>query len=254
MLVTLGALTCAALAASLAVHPGPGRHRLARLRPHVSRLSTPTLNSGLTAGGTGHLLESTRGRLGAAGVAGLGAAIVLGGPLAVPLGVAVGLVAWLVLSRLESASAVRERERIVALLPFASSLLTAALAAGCPPVRAVEHVGRALPGQLGERLVLAASAARLGGEPAHIWSHLTDEPALQPLAHALDATTTRGTSPTAVFDDVARRARDSARWAATSRARSLGARAAAPLGLCFLPAFVLMGIVPVVATSGLGFL
>ncbi|MPZ96075.1 MAG: type II secretion system protein, partial [Propionibacteriales bacterium] len=29
--------------------------------------------------------------------------------------------------------------------------------------------------------------------------------------------------------------------------RSVGVRAAAPLGLCFLPAFVLIGIVPAIA-------
>jgi hypothetical protein len=46
-------------------------------------------------------------------------------------------------------------------------------------------------------------------------------------------------------------ARESARWAAEARARSVGARAAAPLGLCFLPAFVLVGIVPLVAALGM---
>jgi hypothetical protein len=49
---------------------------------------------------------------------------------------------------------------------------------------------------------------------------------------------------------VAEDARDAARWDAQARARALGARAAAPLGLCFLPAFVLVGIVPVVAGVG----
>ena len=32
-----------------------------------------------------------------------------------------------------------------------------------------------------------------------------------------------------------------------ARARSVSTRAAAPLGVCFLPAFVLLGIVPLVA-------
>jgi hypothetical protein len=34
--------------------------------------------------------------------------------------------------------------------------------------------------------------------------------------------------------------------AATEAARSAGVRAVAPLGLCFLPAFVLVGVVPTV--------
>jgi hypothetical protein len=56
-----------------------------------------------------------------------------------------------------------------------------------------------------------------------------------------------------VLERVAEDARDTARRAAEARARSLGARAAAPLGLCFLPAFVLVGVVPIVVTAG-GFL
>jgi hypothetical protein len=79
---------------------------------------------------------------------------------------------------------------------------------------------------------------------------LAVDPAIRPLARALAATAARGTSPVPVLNRVAQDARDAARWEAESRARSVGARAAAPLGLCFLPAFVLVGIVPVVATAG----
>ena len=43
--------------------------------------------------------------------------------------------------------------------------------------------------------------------------------------------------------DLARRARADAE----DRARAVGVKAALPLGLCLLPAFVLVGIVPLVA-------
>ena len=39
--------------------------------------------------------------------------------------------------------------------------------------------------------------------------------------------------------------------AAEARAQRAGVLIAAPLGLCFLPAFVLVGIVPLVATLGM---
>ena len=39
----------------------------------------------------------------------------------------------------------------------------------------------------------------------------------------------------------------SSRSEAEARARTVGVRAAAPLGLCLLPAFVLVGVVPLVA-------
>ncbi|PSL05416.1 hypothetical protein CLV30_104286 [Haloactinopolyspora alba] len=71
------------------------------------------------------------------------------------------------------------------------------------------------------------------------------------MARALVSTMSRGTSPVAALRRTAAEAREAARWAGEAKARSLGARAAAPLGLCFLPAFVLVGVVPMVATSGI---
>jgi hypothetical protein len=41
--------------------------------------------------------------------------------------------------------------------------------------------------------------------------------------------------------------RERARWAAEAAARRAGVRAVGPLAVCFLPAFVLLGVVPVVA-------
>jgi pilus assembly protein TadC len=43
--------------------------------------------------------------------------------------------------------------------------------------------------------------------------------------------------------------RDTARMETEGRARSVGVKAAAPLGVCLLPAFVLTGVVPLVAGS-----
>ncbi|MGH8825880.1 MAG: type II secretion system F family protein, partial [Jiangellaceae bacterium] len=99
-------------------------------------------------------------------------------------------------------------------------------------------------------LVAAAAAARVGADPSSAWVNLADDPALGTLARALAGAGTHGASPVAMLERVAADARDAARWEAQARARALGARAAAPLGLCFLPAFVLVGIVPVVAGAG----
>jgi Flp pilus assembly protein TadB len=165
-------------------------------------------------------------------------------------GVAAGVGAWFGLAKIEPAARVRERERALAMLPLAADLLAAAIGAGCPPVNAVEQVGHALGGPLGRTLATAASAARIGSDPARAWSVLSEDPALKPLGRALASAVVRGVSPVQALERAAQDGRESARWAAESRARSVGARAAAPLGLCFLPAFVLLGIVPVVVSSG----
>lgn len=167
------------------------------------------------------------------------------------VGAGVGAAAWYGLGRLEPAALRRDREQVVAMLPLAADLMAAALASGCPPVLAAETVGTAIGGPLGRALVDAAAAASVGVEPGRAWSELAAEPAIRPLARALTAAMTRGTSPSPVLARVSADARDTARWTGEARARSLGARAAAPLGLCFLPAFVLVGVVPIVATSGI---
>jgi Flp pilus assembly protein TadB len=186
-------------------------------------------------------------------VAAVGTLAVVGGVTGVVAAAVVGGAAWIGLMRLEPPGLVRDRERAVAAVPLAADLLAAALGAGCPPVVAVAAVADAIGGPLGKALATAAATARIGAEPARAWAGMAADPGLRPLARALTAATGRGTSPVQVLERVAEDARDTARRAAEARARSLGARAAAPLGLCFLPAFVLVGVVPIVVTAG-GFL
>jgi Flp pilus assembly protein TadB len=182
-------------------------------------------------------------------VAGAGAWLVSGWAGLV-VGVGLGAGAWAYLGRLEPARVVAAREQTVRALPLTAGLLAASLAAGSPPVVAAEAVGRAIGGPLGTALEGAAASARVGVEPSMAWMGMATDPSLRPLARALSGAVARGASPVAVLERVAHDARDAARWAAEARARSVGARAAPPLGLCFLPAFVLVGIVPVVATAG----
>ncbi|PZF79835.1 type II secretion system F family protein [Jiangella anatolica] len=258
--MTLLAMTCAALAAVVMLAPAPGA---ARLRALVDASERRTAGSRTNPGGStdpgararrsvqpGHAVISARRRGVAATVAGAAVVWLFGGVAGTVIGVGIAVAAWYGSGRLEPESRKRDRERVIAMVPLAADLMTVALAAGCPPAVAAESVGAAIGGPLGRALADAAAAASVGVEPGRAWSDLAAEPAVRPLARALTAAMTRGTSPAAVLQRVAADARDSARWAGEARARSLGARAAAPLGLCFLPAFVLVGVVPVVATSG----
>jgi Flp pilus assembly protein TadB len=192
-----------------------------------------------------------RTRAAAAVLAGFAVAILVAGPVGAVAGAAAVVAAWFGLGRLEPAAVARRREQITAALPMAAELLAAAMAAGAPPDRAAETVGRAIGGPLGTVLCSAAAAFRVGADPSAAWAPLLADPTLRPVGRALAAAITRGTSPATTLEWVAHDARDRARWAAEARARSLGARAAAPLGLCFLPAFVLVGVVPLIATVGL---
>ena len=177
-------------------------------------------------------------------------ALLLGGRV----GVAAGLVVALLLDRrlrgLESAGAVREARQLSESVPLAADLLGVALAAGTPTSRAARVVGDAVGGPLGRLLVDGAVLAELGAAPRTAWAALGRHASLTRLGRTLVAAEERGSAPVDTLTRLAADARESARWAAEARARALGARAAAPLGLCFLPAFLLVGVVPVVAGAG----
>lgn len=131
-------------------------------------------------------------------------------------------------------------------LPLAAELLAACIAAGATPVTAARAVGEALTGPVGERLATGAAEVRLGGEPAAAWRRLAELPGAAPLARLLERAGDSG-APTAV--PVARLAADARAdrgRAATARARRAGVLITLPLGLFFLPAFLVVGVLPVV--------
>ncbi|MGP4047135.1 type II secretion system F family protein [Streptomyces sp. 2A115] len=131
-------------------------------------------------------------------------------------------------------------------LPLAADLLAACIAAGAGPVAAAQAVGEALDGPVGERLARGAAEVRLGGEPAEAWRGLAALPRARALARLLERA---GDSGVPAAGPVARLAGEArAEWgrSATARARRAAVLVTAPVGLCFLPAFIAIGVLPVV--------
>lgn len=131
-------------------------------------------------------------------------------------------------------------------LPLAADLLAACVAAGAGPVVAAQAVGDALRGPVGERLAQGAAEVRLGGEPADAWRGLGAIPGAGALARLLERA---GDSGAPAAEPVARLAADcraERSRAATAAARRAGVLMTAPVGLCFLPAFIAVGVLPVV--------
>ena len=73
------------------------------------------------------------------------------------------------------------------------------------------------------------------------------EPVLAPLGRALARSQATGASVVSSVDRLSDELAREARAAVEDRARAVGVQAALPLGLCLLPAFLLVGIVPLVA-------
>ena len=134
--------------------------------------------------------------------------------------------------------------------PAALDLLGAALLAGLNPHKAVIRVADRAPEALQEDLSLAAAVLRLGGTPAAALRAVADRSGLDELraaAAALEAAERWGAPPAEALAARAEALRGRARLNAEAEAGRAAVRLAFPLVLCFLPAFVLLTVVPTIA-------
>lgn len=164
---------------------------------------------------------------------------------------ALAVLAWPLRSeRLRTLAADRARGRAgvppssKATLASTVDLLSMALRSGCGVIEALEAVGCRQPDAAGAHLRSVASALRWGVPDDEAWNAVPS--AWSPVARALTLANRAGVPPA----DLLARAADDLREAERARLEmataQLGVRVVLPLGLAFLPAFILTTIVPVV--------
>ncbi|MBV2357897.1 type II secretion system F family protein [Streptomyces sp. J2-1] len=180
--------------------------------------------------------------------AGCGVVVLVGGVVGAVLGagVAVGVWRWQVYQARARPVEEPDPGAVARQLPLAADLLAACVAAGAGPAVAAFAVGEALGGPVGDALARGAAEVRLGGDHADAWRRLARIPGAAALARLLERA---GDSGLPAAGPAARIASDArAEWArdATARARRAAVMVAAPVGLCFLPAFIALGVLPVV--------
>ncbi|MFJ6408269.1 type II secretion system F family protein [Streptomyces hydrogenans] len=183
-----------------------------------------------------------------------GAGALFGAGVVLPVGAGGVLAARWWLRRADASREAAAEREAVRQLPLAADLLAACASAGAGPGEAAEAVGRSMGGPLGERLLRTAAELRLGGEPARVWARFGAIPGAEGLARCLERA---GASGAPAADAVARHAavlRASAARTATARARRAQVLISAPVGLCFLPAFLAVGVAPVVIGLARGLL
>ena len=186
------------------------------------------------------------GPLTAAALAGAAVILLVGGVTGLVLGPIVGFALQRGLSRLEPAAVRRRRTTVRLSLPGAAELLAACLTAGTTLEAATMAVARAVGGPLGEDLDSVLRSVQLGSPPVQAWTAAALDPELAPLATALARASRGGAPPAEVLNDAAQDLRDRRRADGSAAAQRVGVHVVAPLALCFLPAFVLLGIVPLV--------
>ena len=153
------------------------------------------------------------------------------------------------LGLLEPAVVRRRRERLIVDAPQALDLLAACLAAGMPVRLAGRVVAEAFDGPVAEDLGRVLALTDLGMAETDAWRSLAGHPQLGPAATDLSRSVESGTLMVEALGRHAAAAREARRTVLVVRARSVGVRSVLPLMACFIPAFLLLGVVPTVVSA-----
>jgi Flp pilus assembly protein TadB len=240
----------AGLAAFGLVRPPPERRRRVGAVASSRRRSTKWARLRGRDGGQGLGRRLALGAVGAAGIC-VAASGLSDGPVwwiwvGWPVAAVMGAV---LLGRLEPLSARRRREQLISDTPQALELMATGLAAGLPVRVAGRVVADAFDSALGDDLGRVLALVDLGVPDAEAWRTLHDHPQLGPAAQDLSRSVESGTMMVEALRRHGAAAREARRTGQVIRARSVGVRSVLPLMTCFIPSFLLLGVVPTVVSS-----
>jgi pilus assembly protein TadC len=190
------------------------------------------------------LASAVRRRWLLAGAAGGTIGVLLGGAPGVVAAIGITLGGERVLRRATPDPSRVMRAALVRELPAACDLLAVCLAAGLPVGPALTAVGATVPAPLGPEFRGVAGLYRLGADPRRAWADAPPE--LAALGRVMVRAGESGSAAVAALGALAGESRAAARAATEAAVRRAGVWVLAPLGACFLPAFVCLGVVPLV--------
>ena len=176
---------------------------------------------------------------------GLAAVLALGGPT----GLAAGAGAWWLSRRLLRAdpdrAERREAERLAPQWTWTLDLIAAGMRAGAPFPQAA-FAAAADGGPIGERLTRFARSVDLGATATESAPELGLLPGVERMARQLDRSAASGAAIAGGLEQLAASLREEDRNRAEERSARAAVAMVGPLCACFLPAFVVAGIGPVV--------
>ena len=155
----------------------------------------------------------------------------------------------LALGWVEPQSARRRRDQLIMEVPQALELMAACLGAGLPARTACAAVVRTFDGPVGDDLGQVLALLELGVGDVAAWRTLHDHPQLGLAAADLARSVESGTSMVQGLRHHAAAAREVRRSERQVLARAVGVRSVLPLMMCFIPSFLLLGIVPAVVSA-----
>ncbi|MBV9488019.1 MAG: type II secretion system F family protein [Frankiaceae bacterium] len=152
-------------------------------------------------------------------------------------------------SRHRLAGSIRRSRRArvpIADVPVVLDLVAGCLTAGIAVSDALDVAASVAPEPIAVRCRSTAAALRAGVPPDDAWQEWRDEPVLAGVARSAMRTAMSGAALAADLRRTASRIRARRRAALQRRVRRSSVWLVIPLGVCFLPAFVLVAVVPVV--------
>jgi pilus assembly protein TadC len=165
---------------------------------------------------------------------------------AVPVVAATGVLA---LGWVEPQSTRRRRQQLIMEVPQALELMAACLSAGLPARTACAAVAQTFHGPVADDLGQVLALLELGVGDVVAWRALHGHPQLGLAAADLARSVESGTSMVDGLRHHAAAAREARRSELQVRARAVGVRSVLPLMTCFIPSFMLLGIVPAVVSA-----
>lgn len=162
-----------------------------------------------------------------------------------------GAAVWFWLGRMDNGDVTRRRQRLAEQLPEVLGLLVSALSAGSPTRVAVAEVAAVSPSESRAVLEGVVSHIRVGRSEQEAWEEVAADPVLAPVwgrpARDLARNARSGAAVVEVLRVHASEALAEHRSQIEKHAKTVGIRSVLPLMTCFLPAFVLVGVVPIIA-------
>jgi pilus assembly protein TadC len=236
MTVTAAAMVASALGVACWPAAAPGRDAARRVRCVTATASGPAVIRAPS-------VDSTRL---VAFIVAVTTIVLVRSPAGVAVGVALGLFLDRFLPSQESRADRRRRAARDRMLPSTLDLLAVGLHAGLAFATAAEVVATSRGGPLADDLARVASLIRLGAAPTAAWADYVTDPVWGVVARAVARSADSGSALAATMERVAADRRAEAVQRGEGATRRASVIAMAPLGLCFLPAFVCLGVIPVV--------
>jgi pilus assembly protein TadC len=167
------------------------------------------------------------------------------------VGALVAGVAWWLVVALAVAAAIGARLRASDApaadeVPLGTDLMAACLSAGATPADALSAAADAAGAWMRAAAAPVVRELRLGAPPEQAWASWLSEPRLAPLARSCARSGASGAAIAAELARLAARMRARQRAVVHERVARAAVWVVLPLGLCFLPAFVAVGVVPLV--------